>query len=305
MYQYDPGNAFSWSEIRTDFYVDPRGTAGDRQTVTYTYDDGTKTVYQYDVLSEFAWSQIQTKFDAGGHRTQVNYTNDDGTTTIYQYDVGNKMSWSQVLTNTNAAGQTVKTIYTNDDGTSVLYQYDVDGVYSWTKQARYFDAAGHKTKDVFDNDNGTHTLIEYDINGNVTNTKSYGGAPVTAAQSEGTGGGSDASLAASATLGEQHAHAASTDTTSHASGDSFMFRTDAQSVHQAANFIASAATNSAALADLVSESHSAISQLLAHLMSHDGGQHNDLHSAASLVPHDADMASFHLTDLVARGFLTH
>ena len=300
VYQYDANNAFNWDQIQTQFDVN-----GQRTQVNYTYDDGTKTTYQYDVGNAFNWDQIQTKFNVDGLREQVSYTYDDGTTTVYQYDIGNKFSWSQVQTNTNADGQTVKTVYTNDDGTSVLYQYDVNGVYSWSKQARYFDADGHKTKDIFDNDNGTHTLIEYDINGIVINTKSYGGAPVAAAQSESTVGGSDAPLAAATSVSEQQAHTADADQTSQASGDSFVFRTDAQSVHQAANFIASAATNSAALADLVSESHSAISQLLAHLVSHDDGHHNELHSAPSLVPHDADMASFHLADLVARGFFTH
>ena len=298
VYQYDALSQFAWTTVTATY-----NSKGERTQATYANDDGTQSVYQYDVGNAFDWSQIQSKYNVAGQREQVIYTNDDGTMTVYQYDVGNAFSWSQIKTSFNASGQTVTVVYTNDDHTSVLYQYDVDGIYSWSKQARYFDAAGHKTKDVFDNDNGTHTLIEYDINGYIINTKSYGGVVVAAGQSEGAV--SDVTLAATASLGEQQALAVDVDQASHASSDFFVFRADTQFIHQTANFVASAATNSAALADLVSESHSAIAQLLAHLVSHDEGQHNNLQGSPSLVPHDADASLFHLTDLVARGFLTH
>lgn len=316
-YDYDVLSQYSWSMVKTTYaagmnqvrqvdytnddgtrsvyqYTDPYNTIeskfdvnGQRVQVNYMNDGHTLTTYQYDAYSAFSWDQIKTTFDGNGNRTQVTYNYDDHAATTYQYDVGNHYSWSQIQTNTNASGQTVKSLYTNDDGTSVLYQYDVDNTHSWSKQARYFDANGIKTKDVFDNNNGTHTLIQYDTDGNITNTLTYGGPVAAAGQADAaTDSGAQAIAAAS-----EQVHVASADQTSHVSGDSFVFRVDAQPAHEAASFVASVATSHPVFADLA----------------------NALHNVASLVPHDdagwlahhADAAPLHLADAVAHGFLFH
>ena len=74
------------------------------------------------------WSRIQTDFNAAGQRTSVSYFKDDGSRAVYDYDVGDRYNWSSVVTQFDDHGVRETATYIKDDGSEVVYRYGADGI---------------------------------------------------------------------------------------------------------------------------------------------------------------------------------